>query len=103
MLIGTRPLRRGLPPLAILGLLASSCRTSVPPKIEICLGDGFGGADCVETDGTQLYRAPSALKDYWMTNQNDETNFASWCYAVSAEDVRPAMAQIKRTLVGEGE
>jgi len=68
-----------------LGFLLSSCRNSHPPAIEICIGDGFGGADCIEADGTQRYRAPSELKNYWMTNQPDMQNFSSWCYDTSPQ------------------
>jgi hypothetical protein len=90
MLKDTQPHKTGKLFLVALGLLAlSACRDSVPPKIEVCIGDGFGGADCVEADGSKLYKSPSALENYWMTSQPDEANFASWCY-----DTTPAVAKI---------
>lgn len=82
--------------LASLGLLLlSDCRTSIPPKIEICIGDGFGGADCIEADGTKLYRSPSSLKNYWMTSQPDEANFTSWCYQATPAQTEAGMQQIQ--------
>jgi hypothetical protein len=88
MRIDMPPLRRGNQLLVSLGLLLTSCRDSVPPKIEVCIGDGVGGADCVEADGSQKYRLPSELKNYWMTGQPDMQNFSSWCY-----DATPSAAQ----------
>lgn len=74
-------LKLGMILLVSLALLPlSSCRDSTPPKMEICLGDGNGGADCVEADGSRRFRLPSELKNYWMSNQPDMANFTSWCY-----------------------
>lgn len=78
-----------------LGLLLTSCRSSVPPKIEICIGDGFGGADCVEADGTKKYRAPTDLLNYWMTGEADESNYSAWCYQTSASNARAGMRAIE--------
>lgn len=67
-------------------LLSSSiflyaCRHSSPPEFSvICLGDGFGGADCSLPDGTSKYLAPSELKNFWMTTNADMKNFSAWCY-----------------------
>lgn len=81
-----------------LGLLAlSSCRNSIPPKIEVCILDGFGGGDCVEADGSQLYRSPSAMKNYWSTSEPDEANFSSWCYDTTPEVVKIGMEKIKKS------
>ena len=89
-------LRLGKLLLTVPGLLLlSSCRSSQPPKIEICIGDGVGGAECVEADGTQLYRTPSMLNNYWMTGQSDEANFASWCYESDVATVQYHMNLIK--------
>jgi hypothetical protein len=86
--------------LLLLGLelLLPSCRDSIPPKIEICIGDGFGGADCVEADGTQLYKPPSGLKNYWMSNQPDMANFTSWCYQTAPSTVMAGMNGVERTI-----
>lgn len=81
--------------LGLALLLLSSCRDSQPPKIEICIGDGVGGAECVEADGSQLYRVPSQLKNYWMTSQPDEANFASWCYDTDQSAVKAGMHLIE--------
>lgn len=78
--------------LAVLVLLPN-CRSSIPPAIEICLGDGVGGADCIERDNTKIYRPPSELKNYWMTNEPDEAAFASWCYNANPDQVQAVMNQ----------
>ena len=65
--------------VSLLILFNLSCRDSLPPKIEICIFNGFG-ADCVEADGSKKYRLPSELNDYWMTSESDEANYSSWCY-----------------------
>ena len=93
--IGMRRRKLGRLLLVALAFPLASCRDSQPPKIEICIGDGFGGADCVEADGSKLYRAPSALTSYWMTSEPDEANFASWCYQTTQQEVDPVMNQIR--------
>ena len=99
MQIDMRPLRLGKWLLVSLGFLhLSGCRDSVPPKIEICIGDGFGGADCIEADGSQLYKSPSALKNYWMTNEPDEANYTSWCYDTTSSAVQSQMAVVKEKI-----
>lgn len=80
-------------------LLSSGCRESVPPKIEICIGDGFGGADCIEADGSKLYKSPSALKNYWMTNEPDQANFTAWCYDSGVPAVNAGMSQVKAAVL----
>lgn len=79
-------LRLGRLLLPVLALALSSCRDSVPPKMEICIGDGLGGADCIGADGSRRYRLPSELKNYWMSNQPDMANFTSWCYATNSPE-----------------
>lgn len=87
--------------LASLGLLLlNSCRDSVPPKIEVCILDGFGGGDCVEADHSQLYKSPSAMKNYWSTSEPDEANFTSWCYDTSQSVVKVGMENIKKKING---
>lgn len=69
--------------LALVSLL-SSCkgtRKDQPPVLSvICLGDGFGGADCSMPDGSKKYLSPSELKNYWMTTNADAQNLVQWCY-----------------------
>jgi hypothetical protein len=60
--------------------LLSSCREDSPPVIEICIGDGLGGADCILKDGSKIWRSPTDLQNYWMTNQVDMGEFSAWCY-----------------------
>lgn len=61
--------------------LAGGCRNDRPPALgEICLGDGFGGADCSLADHTYRYRYPSDLKNFWMITQSDAAALTSWCY-----------------------
>lgn len=85
--------------LAVLALLLASCRTSQPPTLEVCILDGFGGGDCVETDGSQLYRAPSLMKNYWSTNEGDMANFSSWCYDADRSFIRRGMGEIKKEIL----
>lgn len=73
-----------------LAVLLSSCG-SLPPKIPVCIGDGFGGADCVEVDQTKAYRKPSELKNYWMTDQRSMNDFAAWCYRTDPQTVEVPM------------
>lgn len=81
--------------LLAIGLVAlSSCRKDTPPPVEICIGDGVGGADCIEKDGSRRYRRPSELENYWMTNQEDQAAFASWCYKANPQSVERAMDRI---------
>lgn len=83
----------------VIGLLPLSGCPSIhqdpPPVIEICIADGHGGADCIERDNTKLYRAPSQMKNYWCTNQEDEAAFAGWAYGASKEDAKSVMEQIQ--------
>lgn len=82
--------------LVVLATLLDGCRTSQPPKISIiCLGDGFGGADCATATGLKVYKKPSELKDFWMTTEVDEANFSAWCYDTSKANIAPAMEKIK--------
>lgn len=78
-----------------LALAIPSCRTSLPPKIENCVLDGFGGGDCVEVDESKMYRPPSKMTDYWCTNEPNMASFTSWCYDTSTEVTSRAMSQIK--------
>lgn len=80
---------------AALVFLLSSCRTSQPPIIEVCIADGFGGMDCVEHDQSRLYRPPSESLNYWCTNSTDEAAFASWAYDTSESVIRPQMKIIR--------
>lgn len=78
-----------------LALSLSACRKSKPPVIEICIADGFGGADCILADDTKVYKSPSELKNYWLTNQADMAAFSSWCYQANVDTVKKAMQQIE--------
>lgn len=71
--------------LSLALVVLSSCRETTPPKIDICVGDGFGGADCVLKDGSRAYISPMNLKNYWMTPQEDMKSFANWCYSTDLE------------------
>ncbi len=78
----------------VLALLLVSCREDHPPKIEICIGDGFGGADCVGPAGDRYYKLPTQLRNYWMTNQSDQANFSAWCYDTSVRSMKIPMQEI---------
>jgi hypothetical protein len=90
-----RQLKHGRLLFLALALLLNGCRSDQPPPKEICILDGFGGGDCVESDGSKLYRAPSAMLNYWATNETDEQNFAAWCYDTTPAAVAPVMQQLK--------
>lgn len=84
---------------AFLALLSTGCRRDYPPPIEpICTMDGFGGGDCVHTDGKREYLAPSQMKNYWATSQESQAAFSAWCYGVKVKTAYKAMAQIKRRI-----
>lgn len=99
----------------LFALGAASCRTDKPPSISIiCIGDGFGGCDgsipvggsfpdgCVIKDPakpTQVYCPPSALKNMWMTTQQDEANFAGWCYKTTPARADRTLERIKSRIV----
>lgn len=84
-----------------LVLLLSSCRTDQPPKLSlICIGDGLGGADCVDGAGAKIYKTPSQLKGFWMTTEVDESNFSTWCYGGDVKpQVEKAMAETKEEIL----
>lgn len=84
----------------VLLLVLSSCRSSQPPALSIvCIGDGFGGADCVDSGGNKVYKPPSQLVNYWMTTEVDEQNFTTWCYGSnSSTAVQAGMQNIKEKI-----
>lgn len=73
----------------------SSCRKDYPPRTDICELDGFGGADCVLKSGTEVYKAPSELKNYIARSPEDEAAFTAWCYKVSPDQVKQVWEQMK--------
>lgn len=84
--------------ILVLCLVCASCRTSKPPVIEVCILDGFGGADCIETDGSKKVKLPSEIKNYWATNQNDMANFAGWCYQTTPQTAGLGMASLSQSI-----
>lgn len=85
--------------LAVLAFLSNGCRTDKPPQISIiCIGDGFGGADCVLSTGEKKYLKPSELKNFWMTTQLDMQNFSSWCYDTSPKVVSHHMERLEEEM-----
>lgn len=89
-----RRLRNGATLCLALGLALSGCRKDVPPTIENCVLDGFGGGDCIERDGSKKYRAPSEMTNYWSTSSEDLKEWASWCYKTKPELVDVALKSI---------
>ena len=81
--------------------LLSACRDSAPPVIQTCVMDGFGGGDCVETDQTHVYRAPSQMQNYFAFSPQDFDTFAAWCYQTSDTNaVQLVLTQIKEKALG---
>lgn len=69
----------------------TACATSKPPEIDVCIGDGMGGADCALKATSPLrgkclefksgfYCPPSTLQNTFITTPEDMKNFSSWCY-----------------------
>lgn len=83
--------------IIVLATITSGCpRKDPPPKISvICIGDGFGGADCVTSDGQNVYKSPSELKDFWMTTENDQANYSAWCYGTTPKVTAKVMRQMR--------
>jgi len=93
-------MKKLLIPIVIFCSLMLGCRTSKPPSISIiCIGDGAGGADCVDSAGNKVYKKPSELKNFWMTTQYDEANFTAWCYDTSPAKAAKAMSAIKKNIL----
>ena len=87
---------------SLLLVATVSCRTDKPPAISIiCIGDGFGGADCVLASGERQYKSPSELKNYWMTTAVDQQNYSSWCYKTTPSNISREMSAIKESATGE--
>ena len=95
-----QPLKLGrLLSVALALLILSSCRDSQPPVISIiCIGDGFGGADCSDPQGNKIHKGPSDLQGFWMTTETDEANFASWCYATDMALIQLHMEKTKERI-----
>lgn len=94
-----RQLRNGKKLLLWAALLAlSSCRRDYPPVVEVCILDGVGGGDCIEKDGSKLYRAPSEMKNYWATSQDDMAQFSSWCFKSSLNQAEIELQSIRNGL-----
>ena len=79
--------------------LIVSCRSSTPPEIEICIGDGLGGADCDLPKVGKVYRPPTMLKNYWMTNQEDMARYSSWCYDANYEDIKKLLEKKRKDIL----
>lgn len=73
---------------ALLLVSPAGCRKDLPPKIELCQFDGYGGADCILKDGTYVYKVPSELKNFLGTNPDDQAAFAAWCYGATPAEMK---------------
>jgi hypothetical protein len=84
-------------------LLLTGCpRKDAPPKLSIiCILDGHGGADCADVDGKPIYKAPSELAGFWATTQEDQKNFASWCFKVPVAKTERAMAHLEAKIMSK--
>ena len=76
-------------------LIVSGCNDDYAPCIEICTGDGFGGASCLECDNSEVYKAPSSLKNYWLTNQPDMVKLTSWCYGITPSEATKELEKVR--------
>ncbi len=92
----------GVACLGVVLTIMAGCRNDPPPTISIvCLGNGFGGADCSLPNGERKYLAPSELKNFWMTTQTDMKNFSSWCYQTNGKNVEQQMQNIITYIKGD--
>lgn len=85
--------------LAFLLLNFAACRKDPPPAIEVCILNGAGGGDCVEADGSQKFRLPSEMLNFWSTNQPDMKNFTSWCYQSSPAQAQAGMDRVSQEAI----
>ena len=79
--------------------LFNGCRTTTPPKIDICIGDGLGGSDCVLKTGARVYRLPSEMRNYWCTTQADMAAFSSWAYDADVVVIEAEMQKTKQEVL----
>ena len=88
--------------MLLSGAELASCRHSQPPEISIiCILDGFGGGDCVNSIGEKIYRAPSEMTNFWATTQGDMANFSSWCYDTNPKNVERVMQGLSGRIMGQ--
>lgn len=75
-------------------LMFSACRSDPPPQIIICIGDGFGGADCsIPGQQQKEYWSPSKLENSWITTQDEMARFTAWCYKTDLETARTGLRE----------
>ncbi len=79
-------------------VIFSSCRRDKAPQIEICIADGFGGAECDLPGKGKYYKKPSELENYWMTNQDDMARLTSWCYGTSIDRAKSELEELKQKI-----
>ena len=89
-------LRNGKKLLVVLSLWVSlgttvSCRTTRPPAISNCIGDGLGGCDGFDRTGQEIHKAPSELENWIMFPQPEFAEFAGWCFNVRVEQAKEVL------------
>ena len=77
--------------LSLFSLIA--CRTTRPPVITNCIGDGFGGCDGYDRSGRAISPGPSQLKNWWMAPQPEFAEFAAWCYNAKVDEAIRVLEQ----------
>lgn len=90
-----------------VAMVLSSCRTTRPPQLEICVHEGGsdpeqgvlgGGADCVEADGKPLHREAKELQNYSMHSPEDYAKLLNWCFDVTPGTITPQMIYEEKRL-----
>lgn len=71
-----------------------SCRTSKPPGMTVCLGNGAGGADCVDQFGVRSTKLPSELEDFFMLSPSDASAYSSWCFHTTTKLTDPIVKDL---------
>lgn len=77
--------------LVVLALSLSACRKDPPPPMDNCLGDGQGGADCLDISGNYYYCDAECMLNRLAFRQDQFANFAAWCYDTKVKNVKPAL------------
>jgi len=60
-------------------LFLVSC-SSTMPKIDICVGDGYGGADCIDVKRNPYYMLPSQLENFNAFENAELVKYYDYCY-----------------------
>lgn len=75
--------------------------SSTPPPMPVCIGDGKGGAQCVDATDKTFYADPASLNNWWMTSPESMAAFTAWCYGAKVDQVKSEMQKIEVKAKGD--